>query len=179
MLAAMALVGAVGASPATGSKKTGWKAELDRQLPLLGHRNWVVVADSAYPWQTSPGITTVETGASQVDVLKGTLKAISKCSHVRPVFFTDAELPYVPETEAKGVTAYRHELGRLLKGKNVHSMLHEKIIGSLDEAGKTFHVLLLKTKLTIPYTSVFIRLDCAYWGDESEKRLREAMAKGR
>jgi len=29
--------------------------------------------------------------------------------------------------------------------------------------------------MTIPYTSVFIRLDCKYWSAEAEKRLRENM----
>ena len=45
----------------------------------------------------------------------------------------------------------------------------------IDEAGKTFQVLVFKTNMTIPYTSVFIRLDCKYWTDEQEKRLREKM----
>jgi len=53
---------------------------------------------------------------------------------------------------------------------------NEEIISKLDEAGKTFHILVLKTTLTIPYTSVFIRLECGYWGADAEKRLREAMA---
>jgi hypothetical protein len=35
----------------------------------------------------------------------------------------------------------------------------------------------LKTRMTIPYTSVFLRLDCGYWSDEQEKRLREKMGK--
>jgi hypothetical protein len=30
--------------------------------------------------------------------------------------------------------------------------------------------------LTIPYTSVFLRLDCGYWTDEQEKKLRAKMA---
>jgi hypothetical protein len=38
-------------------------------------------------------------------------------------------------------------------------------------------VLVLKTRLTIPYTSVFIRLECGYWSADAEKRLRAAMAK--
>jgi len=33
--------------------------------------------------------------------------------------------------------------------------------------------LLLKTKLTLPYTSVFFRLDCGYWTDEAETQLRK------
>ncbi len=42
--------------------------------------------------------------------------------------------------------------------------------------GKTFHILVLKTRMTIPYTSVFIRLECGYWSADAEKRLRAAMA---
>ena len=52
---------------------------------------------------------------------------------------------------------------------------HEQIIGKLDEAGKTFKVLLIKTPLTKPYTSVFFQLECGYWNAESEKQLRNAM----
>ncbi len=52
--------------------------------------------------------------------------------------------------------------------------LLEELIGKLDEAGKTFHVLLLKTNLCLPYTSVFLQLDCAYWNADAEKRLRAA-----
>ena len=46
----------------------------------------------------------------------------------------------------------------------------------LDEAGQTFRVLIIKTDMTLPYTSVFLQLDCGYWTAEAEKRLRETMA---
>jgi hypothetical protein len=36
-------------------------------------------------------------------------------------------------------------------------------------------VLLIKTKMRIPYTSVFFELDCGYWNAQGEKRLRAAM----
>jgi hypothetical protein len=36
-------------------------------------------------------------------------------------------------------------------------------------------VLILKTDLTLPYTSVFIELDCGYWGPEKEQALRAMM----
>ena len=51
----------------------------------------------------------------------------------------------------------------------------EQIIAKLDEAGKTFKVLLIKTPLTKPYTSVFFQLECGYWNADSEKQLRDAM----
>ena len=146
----------------------------------MGHRNWIAVVDSAYPLQTSGGIETVDTGDDQLDVVQAVLEDISKSKHVRPVIFTDAELKLVPESDAAGITAYRESLSKLLgrigKGKGeVQNLPHEQIISKLDDAGKTFHFLVLKSTMTIPYTSVFIRLDCGYWSEEQEKRLRERM----
>ena len=157
-----------------------WRSRLVEELPLLGHRNWIAVVDSAYPLQTSEGIETIETDGDQLDVVRRVLLAVSKTAHLRPVVFTDAELKAVPEEDAPGVTYYRDSLNHFLDGFNAgslerQSLPHEQIISKLDEAGKTFHILVLKTRMTIPYTSVFVRLDCGYWSDEQEKRLRERM----
>jgi hypothetical protein len=157
-----------------------WRARLAEELPLLGHRNWIAVVDSAYPLQTSSGIEMIETDSDQLEVVKIVLEQVGRTKHVRPVIFTDAELKAVPESDAAGVTAYRQALGDLIDKTGAQSLPHEEIISRLDESGKTFHILVLKTKMTIPYTSVFVRLDCGYWTDDAEKRLRKAMAgKGR
>lgn len=34
---------------ASASFAAEWKQQLERELPLMGHRKWVVVADSAIP----------------------------------------------------------------------------------------------------------------------------------
>jgi hypothetical protein len=157
-----------------------WRTRVRQEMPLMGHRNWIAVVDSAYPLQISPGIETIETDSDQLEVVRRVLHEVGESKHVRPVIFTDAELKSVPEDEAPGVTYYRDSLNHFLEEFNdgkteVHSLPHEEIISKLDDAGKTFHVLVLKSTLTIPYTSVFIRLDCGYWTDEQEKRLREKM----
>jgi hypothetical protein len=167
---------APGNASAGANPPTDWRVRLNQQLQLMGHRNWIAVVDSAYPLQTSPGVETIETNDDQLQVVKTVLDQIAKAKHVRPVIFTDAELRLVPESDAKGVTAYRGALTGLLGKTDAQSLPHEEIISKLDEAGKTFHILILKTTLTIPYTSVFIRLDCGYWSADAEKRLREAMA---
>jgi hypothetical protein len=153
-----------------------WDIRLQEELPLLGHRNWIAVVDSAYPLQTSAGIETINTNSDQLAVVKTVLAKIAQAKHVRPVIFTDAELKTVPETDAAGVTAYREALTHLVANTEAQSLPHEEIISKLDEAGKTFRILVLKTTLTIPYTSVFIRLECAYWTPDAEKRLRRALA---
>lgn len=146
------------------------------ELPRLGHRNWIVIADSAYPWQSRDGIETVVTSEDQLQTLKAVLEAVDQTRHVRPIIYLDSELPHVPEADSPGVTFYRDQLDKLLDRRSVHSLPHEQIIAKLDDAAKVFHILILKTNMTIPYTSVFLQLDCAYWGQDAEKRLREAMS---
>ncbi len=152
-----------------------WKEKLQKELPLLGHRNWIVVADAAYPLQTAPGIETIYVNADQLEVVKGVIAELAKTKHVKPTIYTDTEMKFVAEKNAPGITAYRDGLGKVLTNQPVQVLPHEQIIGKLDEAGKTFKVLLIKTPLTKPYTSVFFQLECGYWNAESEKQLREAM----
>ena len=176
----LALTGTNTAQDSHASAK--WRERLNEELPLLGHRNWIAVVDSAYPLQTSEGIETIETDGDHLDVVRQVLHEVGKSKHLRPVVFTDEELKAVPESDAPGVTYYRDTLNHFLDEFNGgslerQSLAHEEIISKLDEAGKTFHILVLKTRMTIPYTSVFLRLDCGYWTDEQEKRLRERMGK--
>jgi hypothetical protein len=152
-----------------------WQAKVNQSMPLLGHRNWILVVDSAYPLQSSPGIETIETGASQIDVVNYVLGAIDRSIQVRPVILMDAELPFVPDTDAPGASQYRAQIGQVLNGFTIDSERHEKIIADIAEASKDFHILVLKTNMTIPYSSVFIRLDCKYWSADAEKRMRARM----
>jgi hypothetical protein len=156
--------------------QSDWRAKVAESMPLLGHRNWILIVDSAYPLQSSPGIETIETNDNQLDVVRHVLGAINNSIHVRPVITMDAELPFVPEEDAPGASAYRREIGDLLGNYQIESLPHEKIIANLDDAGKVFHILVLKTTMTVPYTSVFIRLDCKYWSADAEKRLRAKMS---
>ncbi len=152
-----------------------WNKQLVETMPLLGHRNWILIVDSAYPLQTSPGVETIETNAAQLDVVRTVLSEIKNSIHVRPVVFMDAELPFISDSDAPGVSVYRSEIGKLLHKSSVQSRPHGALISDIAEAGKAFHVLVLKTNMSIPYTSLFIRLDCKYWSADQEKNLRLKM----
>jgi hypothetical protein len=152
-----------------------WNKRLVDSMPLLGHRNWILIVDSAYPLQTSPGVETIETNAAQLEVVWTVLNEIDKSIQVRPVVYMDAELPFISEFDAPGISAYRSEIGKLVPKSPVQSRRHETLISDIEEAGKTFHVLVLKTNMTLPYTSLFIRLDCKYWSADQEKNLRLKM----
>jgi hypothetical protein len=156
-----------------------WKSALARRLPEFGHRNWIVIADSAYPAQTRNGIETIVTHEDQLTVLKTVLEQLGNAKHVRPILYLDQELKYVTNSDASGIDVYRNDLKKLLGHRKHSSLPHEQIITKLDKTGEQFKVLVLKTDLTLPYTSVFLELDCRYWSPEAESRLRDAMKSDR
>lgn len=157
------------------SAQPDWRDRVAQSMPLLGHRNWILIVDSAYPLQSSPGIETLETNASQLDVVRLVLDDINHSIHVRPLIYMDAELPFVPDDDAPGASAYREQIQHLLADYKIESIPHERVINQIAETSKEFHVLVLKTTMTIPYSSVFIRLDCKYWSADAEKRMRARM----
>jgi hypothetical protein len=155
--------------------QSNWQSRVNESIPLLGHRNWILIVDSAYPLQSSPGIETIETNASHFDVLRYVLASIKNSIQVRPLITMDSELPYVSDDDAPGASAYRAQIAHDLADYKIESIPHEKVIAQIDETSKQFHVLVLKTTMTIPYSSVFIRLDCKYWSADAEKRMRARM----
>ncbi len=155
--------------------KPNWKEILEDRLKLYGHRNWLVVADSAYPAQCRPGIETIIADEEQTAVLQYVLNVVREYKHIKPNIYLDEELKFVSEEQAPGVDSYRKNLGDLLNADDVRRLPHEKIIATLDRVGEQFRVLLIKTNMRVPYTSVFLELECGYWNPEAEKRLRAAM----
>lgn len=157
--------------------KFDWERQIETLLPFYGHRNWIVVADSAYPAQSKPGIETIVSGAGQLEVARKVLDAVNASRHLRANVYLDQELDFVAEADdTPGVKRYRDQLRQLLKGANTIPIPHEQIIAKLDHVSQVFRVLIIKTDLTIPYTTVFFELDCAYWHASSEAKMRKAMA---
>jgi len=153
-----------------------WEKQFQEIMPLLGHHNWILIVDMAYPMQSADGIQTIYTGESLLSVLREVLKTIKNEKHTKPIIYSDKELLFMRDDLSKGVDSFKSGLTQLLYKQNVQNIPHQEIIVKLEEALKSFNVLVLKTESLIPYTSVFIELDCAYWSDEKEKMLRERIS---
>lgn len=151
------------------------KRAVNERISYFGHRNWIVVADSAYPLQTSDGIETLYVGGDQLEVVESALNTLAGEKHVRPMIYLDSELDAVPENDAPGMTQYRTGLARALAGRETIKIPHANLIQLMKSDSDSYRVLIIKTSLTLPYSSVFIRLDCGYWSAEAEKRLRAAL----
>lgn len=153
------------------------KDRLEGCLRLMGHRNWIVVADSAYPLQSRDGITTVLSDQGQLKTVQKVLTLINEAEHIRGRVYLDREIDYVAEQNAPGINTYRTKLMKLLQGTDVQKIPHEDLIAKLDQSAEVFNVLIIKTNLTLPYTTVFFELDCGYWDAQAEEALRRAMSK--
>lgn len=152
-----------------------WEAKLLTELPAMGHRNWLVVADSAFPAQISPGMEVIVSNEDHFAVLEKVLEAVGRSKHIRPRVYLDKELDYVSEELAPGIEACRKRLTEMLSRYGTKPILHEELIARMDQVAKTFRILMIKTNLALPYTSVFMELDCGYWSPEAEAKMREKM----
>jgi hypothetical protein len=153
---------------------TAWKDGLKAEIPLLGHRNWIVVTDMAYPLQTQTGIKTIYTDDSYMDILDFVYREIKNVSHIKAAIYQDKELSYLQEKNVAGIDALRGRMKALFDDRPTF-LPHEELINRLDEVSRKFRVIILKSNLTIPYSSTFFELDCNYWDSEREHELQQAM----
>ncbi len=158
--------------------RADWQSSFQQQLPLLGHRNWILVVDQAFPLQSAGAMEYIYTGRSMAEVLSYVLPELKTMGHVKPMVYRDKEWDYQTETNCPGKSALDRQLAPLLAGEQVNTILHEAVFGKLDQSAKLFKVLVLKTNEKLAYSSVFLELDCAYWDAAKESRLREAMQAG-
>lgn len=156
-------------------KPASWQSILTEKLPLFGHRNWIVVADMAYPMQTKAGIITLYADEPYEKVLAFVMDALKKTPHVQPVVYQDEELAYVQEGLCPGINAFRRETAKVLSDVKITPLKHEALIAKLDSISSVFQVIIIKTNLTKPYTSTFVELDCKYWNGDKQKMLEKAI----
>lgn len=164
---------ALSCKQATNIKKESWQQQFDEQLQLNGHRNWILVVDKAFPQQ--PGMHIINTHEKLLPVLETVLIKINHSTHVKPVIYNDAELEFINDSLAPGVSSYKQQLKKVLNGAMVQSLLHDSVFIRMDKAARLFSITVIKTEEVIPYSSVFLELDCAYWSGDKEKQLREIM----
>ncbi len=151
-----------------------WKSEFERVLPLLGHRNWILVVDKAFPLQSAAGMTYLNSAESIDNVLTYVLESVDNASHIKPIIYTDKELQALTQfggSDAAMVTT----INSALEGREVQSILHDEVFSKLDTASKLFNVVVIKTESTVAYSSIFIELDCGYWTKDKEQQLRASL----
>ena len=157
-------------------QEKSWEELLEADLNMLGHRNWILVVDKAFPEQSSAGMKYIYVEQGLLPTLEYVLEALDRSTHVKPIIYQDKELLFITEEQVSGIAAFRSAANKIMEGRTVNTLLHDEVFGMLDESSSLFRVLIIKTNCTLPYTSLFLQLDCAYWGPENEKLLRKSMS---
>lgn len=151
-----------------------WEATLAEKMPLLGHRNWIVITDMAYPLQSGNGITTLFADEPYTEVLRKVKDQIDAAPHVFAHVYHDRELDFISEDDMPGVDALRKEMASIC-GSEAQSIAHEELLERMDAAGRLYNIVIIKTPLTMAYTTTFFELDCAYWNGQKQENLVKAM----
>ena len=151
-----------------------WEAQLSEKMPLLGHRNWIVITDMAYPLQSGAGITTLCADEPYTEVLRKVKAQIDAAPHVFAHVYHDRELDFIAEADMPGVDSLRAEMAKIC-GDEAQSVLHEELLEKMDAASRLYNIVIIKTPLTMAYTTTFFELDCAYWNGEKQQHLMERM----
>ena len=176
LLITLSLTGCLGVF---GKKQSLQYEQLDpglvREVQALGSHNWIVIVDESVPLHTQRGVRTLLVDKEIPEVLSGVIDVLESQQHVTPIFYRSRELSSVPNEMAQGIDAYRNSITKSLRGYEIRDLQYRTLSRVLGIESKTFAVLVLKTKTSLPYSSIFIELDSGYWDQRSERKLRSKM----
>jgi D-ribose pyranose/furanose isomerase RbsD len=156
-----------------------WQAAVDRQAGQLGYRNWIVIAEASFPAQSRPGIRQVNATVSVPEALDYVLKTLEQTENLRPQVYVARELRSVENDFAPGIDELRKTAKAALHGRETTELEQQSLLTLMQDANRSFDVLVIRTTTALPYSSVFLELQPGYWDVDSETRLRDKIARER
>ncbi|RYD22863.1 MAG: hypothetical protein EOP88_06465 [Verrucomicrobiaceae bacterium] len=160
-------------------KEQTWQAAVDRQAGQLGYRNWIVIAEASFPAHSRPGIRQVNASVDIPEALDYVLNALEQTENVRPHVYVTRELRSVENDFAPGIEDLRKRLKGSLHGHEPAELDQQSLLTLLEDANRSFDVLVVRTPTALPYSSVFLELQPGYWDVDSEMRLRDQIERER
>lgn len=159
--------------------ENAWRGAVDRQAAQLGYRNWIVIAEASFPAQNRPGIRQVTAPVEIPEALDYVLHALEQTEDVRPQVYVTRELRSVENDYAPGIDELRKRIQVSLHGRETTELEQQSLLTLLEDANRSFDVLVIRTQSALPYSSVFLELQPGYWDEASESRLRDKIARER
>ena len=169
---------AAGCMPFGGGHDT-WRAEVDRQAAQLGNRNWIVVAEASFPLHNRPGLRSVNAPVEVPEAVDYVLQALERTENLRPQVYLTRELRAVENDYAPGIDQLRERLREAMHGHEFTELDQQALLTLIEDANRSFDVLVIRTQSALPYCSVFMELRPGYWDADSEQRLRERIQRER
>lgn len=177
LLALVALIGLPGCA-AVGSKPN-WQTAVDNQAAQLGYRNWIVIAEASFPAHNRPGMRQVTAPVEVPEAVDYVIHSLEQTESVRPRVYLTRELRSVENDYAPGIDALREKLKDSLHGHETTELEQQSLLTLLQDANRSFDVLVIRTQTALPYSSVFMELQPGYWDSTSESMLRERIERER
>lgn len=156
-----------------------WHRAVDRQVEQLGYRNWIVVAEASFPAHSRTGVRQVTAPVEVPEAVDYVLNVLERTENVRPRVYLTRELRSVENDFAPGIDTFRGRIVESLHGHEVTELEQRSLLTLLEDANRSFDVLVVRTQTALPYSSVFLELQPGYWDVDSESRLRANMERER
>jgi D-ribose pyranose/furanose isomerase RbsD len=160
-------------------REVGWREELAMRTAQLGYRNWIVIAEASFPAHSRPGLRQVSANEEIPVVVDEVLRALEQTEHVTPRIYVARELRALENDFAPGIDDFRKKLRSSIHAHETNELEQQSLITLIEDANKSFEVLVIRTSTALPYTSVFMELQPGYWNAESESHLRERLERQR
>lgn len=90
-------------------------------------------------------------------------------------YYQDEELKALTDDLCPGIQDYRSTVQKFVPESEVSYVRHDKLLSRINSVSNSYNVLVIKTKLVLPYTSLFIELDCKYWNKDSQEKLEKTL----
>ncbi len=177
LLAFTCVVLSLGCVATTGGNT--WEAAVQRQAGQLGYRNWIVIAEASFPAHNRVGLRQVSAPVDVPDAVDYVLRTLEQTENVRPQIFVTRELRALENDFAPGVDELRKRLEDSLHGHEPTELDQQSLLTLLEDANRSYDVLVIRTETALPYSSVFLELQPGYWDVESEERLRKRIERER
>ena len=107
------------------------------------------------------------------------LHVLEQTENVRPNVYLTRELRSVENDFAPGIDDLRERLKLALHGHEPTELDQQSLLTLLEDANRSFDVLVIRTQSALPYSSVFLELQPGYWDADSESRLRDQIERER
>lgn len=154
------LLGGCGSSP--DQTPPLWAGMVEKEVDALGIQNWIVVAESSFPVVTRGGVRTFVVDGEIPQIVDFIVNHLEKSETVTPSFNTARELSFVSNDRAPGIDYLREQLNEALHGHRVRQMDNRSLTLLAQSDASKYAILVLKSKTSLPYSSVFIELDSGY-----------------
>lgn len=157
----------------------GWRDALAMQTAQLGYRNWIVIAEASFPAHSRPGVRQINANEEIPAVVDEVLRTLEQTEHVTPRVYVARELRAVENDYAPGIDEFRQQLKPAMHAHETTELENHSLVTLIEDATKSFNVLVIRTTTALPYTSVFMELQPGYWNSDSESALREKLERQR